>query len=67
MYLYVWLLCVSMHALAHQCIMYAPGPALPRVLNAVHTTAIQTLYQIYKTKLMQGIQIKQPRTRPRKK
>ena len=43
------------------------GPALPRVLNAVHTTAIQTLYQIYKTKLRQGIQIKQPRTRPRKK
>ena len=43
------------------------GPALPRVLNAVHTTAIQTLYQIYKTKLMQSIQIKQPRTRPRKK
>jgi hypothetical protein len=43
------------------------GPALPRVLSAVHTTAIQTLYKIYKTKLMQSKQqIQQPRSRKRK-
>ena len=43
------------------------GPALPRVLNAVHTTAIQTLYKIYKTKLMQSKKIPQPRGRRRRK
>ena len=40
------------------------GPALPRVLNTVHTTAIQTLYKIYKTKLIQSTKkIQQPRSR----